>query len=68
MWKGRTWAEWVAFVSGTLLLPWEVREIWRGVTPGRVAFFLGNLAVVFFMLYIILYNRRERQKSALLTP
>ena len=67
LWKGRTWAEWVAFVSGTLLLPWEVREIWRGATPGRVAFFLGNLTVVFFMLYIILYNRRERQKSALLT-
>src|SRR6201997_650474 len=45
LWKGRTWAEWVAFVSGTLLLPWEVREIVRGATPGRVAFFLGNLAV-----------------------
>lgn len=63
LWKGRTWAEWVAFVSGTLLLPLEVRELFRGVTPVRVAFLLGNLAVVFFMLYIILYNRRERRKA-----
>lgn len=63
LWKGRTWAEWVAFVSGTLLLPLEVRELFRGVTPVRVAFLLGNLAVVFFMLYIILANRRERRNQ-----
>jgi uncharacterized membrane protein (DUF2068 family) len=63
LWKGRTWAEWVAFVSGTLLLPLEVRELLRGVTAVRVAFLLGNLAVVFFMLYIILANRRERRNG-----
>jgi uncharacterized membrane protein (DUF2068 family) len=67
LWKGRTWAEWVAFVSGTLLLPWEVRELWRGLTPGRIALLLGNLAVVFFMLYIILANRRERRNAELLS-
>src|SRR5947208_6666583 len=32
LWKERKWAEWVAFVSGTLLLPFEVRELFRGVT------------------------------------
>ena len=67
LWKGRTWAEWVAFVSGTLLLPWEVKELLRGVTPMRIAFLLGNLAVVFFMLYIILANRRERRNGALVS-
>lgn len=67
LWKGRTWAEWVAFVSGTLLLPWEVKELFRGVTAVRVAFLLGNLAVVFFMLYIILANRRERRNAVLLS-
>src|ERR1700722_15055494 len=44
LWKGRTWAEWVAFISGTLLLPLEVRELFRGVTVIRCAFLLGNLA------------------------
>src|SRR5579863_436168 len=61
LWKERAWAEWVACVSGTLLLPLEVRELFRGITLVRVAFLLGNLAVVFFMLYIILVNRRERR-------
>jgi uncharacterized membrane protein (DUF2068 family) len=61
LWKERTWAEWVAFVSGTLLLPLEVRELFRGVTFMRCALLLGNLAVVFYMLYIILLNRRRRR-------
>lgn len=60
LWNGRTWAEWVALVSGTLLLPLEVRELFRGVTVIRCALLVGNLAVVFYMLYVILANRRER--------
>ncbi|HEV3510289.1 MAG TPA: DUF2127 domain-containing protein [Candidatus Sulfotelmatobacter sp.] len=61
LWKERTWAEWVALVSGTLLLPLEVRELFRGVTAVRCGLLLVNLGVVFFMLYIILANRRERR-------
>jgi len=64
LWRCRTWAEWVALVSGALLLPLEVRELFRGVTALRCAFFFGNLAVVLFMLYVILCNRRERRLAA----
>lgn len=63
LWKERTWAEWVAFVSGTLLLPLEVRELFRGVTLLRCSLFVGNVAVVVYMLYIILANRRERRAA-----
>ena len=31
LWNDRAWAEWVACISGTLLLPLEVRELLRGV-------------------------------------
>jgi uncharacterized membrane protein (DUF2068 family) len=68
LWKCRTWAEWVALVSGALLLPLEVRELFRSVTALRCAFFFGNLAVVLFMLYVILCNRRDRRISASGTP
>src|SRR5579864_9149913 len=61
LWNCRTWAEWVALVSGALLMPLEVRELLRGVTALRSVVFLGNLAVVFFMLYVIRANRRERR-------
>jgi len=63
LWKERTWAEWVAFVSGALLLPLEVRELLRGVTWLRCSLFVGNVAVVVFMLFVILANRRERRSA-----
>ena len=65
LWKERTWAEWVAFVSGTLLLPLEVRELFRGITFWRCALLIGNLAIVCYMLYVIVENRRERQNAKL---
>jgi uncharacterized membrane protein (DUF2068 family) len=61
LWKQRTWAEWVAFVSGTLLLPLEVREVIRGLTLLRCALLVGNIAIVLYMLYVIIANRRERE-------
>lgn len=64
LWKGRTWAEWVALISGTLLLPVEIRELLRGLTLLRTTVFLGNVAVVLFMLYVIQSNRRERLSTA----
>lgn len=63
LWKGRTWAEWVALVSGTLLLPLEIRECMRGLTVVRISLLVGNLAVVLYMLYVIRCNRRERAAS-----
>jgi uncharacterized membrane protein (DUF2068 family) len=64
LWKGRTWAEWVAFVSGAMLLPLEVRELIRGLTLLRCSLFVGNVAVVLYMLYVIVSNRRERENAA----
>jgi uncharacterized membrane protein (DUF2068 family) len=60
LWRERTWAEWVALVSGSLLLPLEVRELLRGITVLRSILLVGNLAVVLYMLYVIVANRRER--------
>lgn len=64
LWKERTWAEWVALVSGSLLLPLEVRELLRGLTIWRGLLLAGNLAVVLYMLYVIVANRRERRDCA----
>jgi uncharacterized membrane protein (DUF2068 family) len=58
--KQRTWAEWVAFVSGTLLLPFEIRGLMRGITVLRSVVFLGNLAIVFYMLFLLRAGQRLR--------
>ena len=57
LWKQRRWAEWVALGSGTLLIPLEIRELLRGVTLLRSAFFIGNLIVIFYMLYLLRCGR-----------
>jgi uncharacterized membrane protein (DUF2068 family) len=64
LWHERTWAEWVALVSGALLLPMEIRELLRGWTWIRGGVFLGNVAVVLYMLHIILSNRRAGERPA----
>jgi len=63
LWRARPWAEWVAFLSGTLLLPLEVRELLRGLTVLRLSLFLGNIAIILYMLHVILSNRRERENA-----
>jgi uncharacterized membrane protein (DUF2068 family) len=60
LWRARAWAEWFAFISGTLLLPLEVRELMRGITWLRSALFVANLAIVLYMLYVLRQNIRER--------
>ena len=63
LWKERRWAEWVALLSGTLGLPWEIRSMIRGVTFMRVAIFIGNLAIIFYMLFLIREGRWNRDAA-----
>jgi len=67
LWQSRTWAEWVALVSGALLLPLEIRELMRGLSLFRAVLLVVNLAIVLYMLYVIRANRRERRMAASLT-
>lgn len=64
LWRARPWAEWVAFVSGTLLLPLEVRELIRGITVLRAVLFVGNVAIVLYMLYLLRASYRQRHPVA----
>lgn len=64
LWKERVWAEWVALTSGALLLPLEIHGLMRGITVVRTVIFLGNIAVVVFMLYLIRANPRRRARAA----
>ena len=64
LWRCRTWAEWVAAISGTLLLPLEIREVVRRVTLLRFGLLIGNIAIVLYMIYIILANRREGKRTS----
>jgi uncharacterized membrane protein (DUF2068 family) len=65
LWRERTWAEWIAFGSGALLLPLEIRELMRGITLVRSVIFAANIGIVFYMLFLLRAGHRERQRQRL---
>ena len=65
LWKQRTWAEWLAFISGTLLLPLEIRGLMRGITVIRSTLLVANLGIVIYMLYVLRAGVRHRAESRL---
>lgn len=67
LWKQRTWAEWLAFGSGTLLLPLEIRALLRGITLLRSAVFAINIGIVLYMFFLLREGRRLRRARAI-TP
>lgn len=62
LWKQRTWAELIAFWSGTLLLPLEIRELMRGITLLRSVIFLVNIGIILYMFFLLRAGRRERMQ------
>ncbi len=68
LWRQRTWAEWLAFVSGTLFLPLEIRELMRGITALRSVMFIANLGIVLYMFFLLRAGRRRRRELQSVNP
>jgi len=68
LWKARTWAEWLSFISGTLLLPLEIRELVRGITFFRSAVFLINIGIVLYMFFLLREGRQRRRERQSIQP
>src|ERR1041384_5732593 len=64
LWRKRAWAEWIAFASGTIYLPFEINELFHRVTVFRVGLFVVNLAIVIYMLYLRLVKHDPPKQPA----
>jgi len=64
LWRKRAWAEWVAFASGAIYLPFEINELFHRVTVIRVGIFVVNLAIVIYMLYLRLVKHGPVRKAS----
>jgi uncharacterized membrane protein (DUF2068 family) len=53
LWYARAWAEWIALVSGTLYLPFEIYKVIHRASLFHVSVLLINLAVVLYMIYAL---------------
>jgi uncharacterized membrane protein (DUF2068 family) len=58
LWFQKTWAEWVAAISGGIYIPFEVYEIARGKGWVAIAALIINVAIVGIMVWSL--HRRGR--------
>lgn len=63
LWMDKVWAEWLGALSGALYIPLEIAHLMHRTTVAGVAVFLGNVAMVAFLVFQ-LWQRRRRQSSA----
>lgn len=52
LWNARVWAEWIALVSGSLYVPFEVYKLATRPSPFHVILLLLNVAIVFYMVFL----------------
>ena len=64
LWYALPWAEWLAFASGTIYIPFEVADLIHRVTWFRVLVLVVNLTIVLYMLYLRL-NARAKRRAAM---
>jgi len=62
LWRGRRWAEYLTVIATLSLVPLELFELLRAVTPARVAALVVNLAVVAYLIGRM--RRRARATGA----
>lgn len=60
LWYVQSWAEWVAFFSGAIYIPFELADLLRHPTWFGVAVVLVNVVIVLYMLQLRVEARRKR--------
>lgn len=62
LWKARTWAEWIAMISGTIYMPFEIFKLVTRPSMFHVGLLVVNLAIVLYMAYILVETRARRSQ------
>ena len=53
LWYARAWAAWIALVSGSLYLPFEIYKLAHRQSWFHITVFVINLGIVFYMAYLL---------------
>ena len=64
LWKEKTWAEWLAVISGLIYLPVEIYEILARVSFVRMLALTANIVVVGLVVYLLIQKRQSLVKPA----
>ena len=62
LWLERSWAEWLAVISGGIFLPFEIYELASKFTLIRMSAFVVNLIVVYAVAAVLFKKNRLKGK------
>jgi uncharacterized membrane protein (DUF2068 family) len=68
LWYALPWAEWLAFASGTIYIPFEVSDLIRRPHWFGAMVLIVNLVIVLYMLFLRLEAQEKRRASLERTP
>jgi|SRR5579871_2550624 len=60
LWMRQRWAEYFTTIMTASLIPFEVYELFRGVSVGKLAAVAINVAIVLYLIYVL---RADRGKA-----
>ncbi len=63
LWYVRPWAEWLAFASGAIYIPFEAADLWRHPTWFRVLVIVVNVGIVLYMLMLRLEAAKKHHAA-----
>jgi uncharacterized membrane protein (DUF2068 family) len=58
LWCARVWAEWMALISGTIYLPFEIRAIFHRSTWLHWTFLITNLLILAYIAWVRFGEKR----------
>lgn len=62
LWRERTWAQWLAIISGGLYLPLEFYELYQHLTPLKALVTVFNILLLVYLIWIKNIDDRARAK------
>ena len=68
LWRDRRWAEWFAAASGGVYVPFEIYELFHGVSVIKLAALAINVAVVAYMVYVLWRSQPEQVSTRVRRP
>jgi uncharacterized membrane protein (DUF2068 family) len=60
LWFEYLWAEWLAVISATIYLPWELQHLWTKPTVAAVCVLLANLVIIAYLVHVLWDSHRAR--------
>jgi uncharacterized membrane protein (DUF2068 family) len=63
LWYIRPWAEWLAFASGAIYIPFEAADLLHRPTWFRLLIIVVNVGIVLYMLILRLEAAKKRQSA-----